>query len=111
MKEGVSEEDIMKMHADLCKMLSNPTRLKILEELKEDEKRVGELVDSTGLSQSNVSQHLGELRKRDLVESRKDGASVYYKIKYPRIMDACEIVKEVLFERLSDDKELYERGV
>lgn len=103
------EDRRYEMHADLCKMLSNPTRLKILEILDEGEKPVGELVDRTGLRQSNISQHLGELRKRGLVENRKDGPNIFYSLRFPEILDACEIIENILFKRLKDDEKVTEK--
>lgn len=110
MREKGTEEKILKLHADLCKMLSNPTRLKILENLREGEKTVSELVDEIGVRQANLSQHLAELRKRNLVNSRKEGTNVYYNIANEKITKACDLVKEVLFDQLSENRELVERG-
>ncbi len=101
---------ILQLHADLCKMLSNPTRLKILENLREDEKMVSELVEEVGVRQANLSQHLAELRKRNLVKSRKDGTNVYYKIANPKIIQACDLVREVLFDQLSENRKLVKQG-
>lgn len=103
-----NKDEIYRLHADLCQMLSNPTRLKILEKLKDEEKTVSELVDEIGVRQANLSQHLAELRKRDLVENRREGSNVYYKVAYPKVVEACNLVREVVFEQLSQTKELVE---
>lgn len=103
-------ERIAELHADLCKMLSNATRLMILEQLKEGEKSVGELVDTLGYRQSNISQHLSKMKKKDLVRGRREGSNIYYSLSYPKITEACDIIREVLFEQLEKDKELVERG-
>lgn len=105
-----SKDKIYDLHADLCKMLANPTRLKILEELKDGKKTVSDIVSSVDSSQSSVSQHLAELRKRDLVDTEKKGSNVYYSISNPKIIEACDKMKEVLFDQLSKNKELVERG-
>lgn len=102
------EERIHKMHADLCQMLSNPTRLKILENLKNGEKTVSELIEAVGVRQANLSQHLSGLRKRDIVRSRREGSNVYYKIAYPKVVKACSLIREVVFDQLSESKELVE---
>lgn len=102
------EERIHRLHADLCKMLSNCTRLKILEGLRDGEKTVGTLVEEVGVRQANLSQHLAELRKRDIVRSRREGANVYYRIAYPKVVEACELIREVVFEQLSESKDLVE---
>lgn len=107
MSEG-NKERIIELHANLCKMLSNPTRLSILESLREGEKTVSELVSEVGVRQANLSQHLAELRKSSVVRSRRDGANVYYRIAYPKIVEACDLIREVLFEQLSEEKELAE---
>lgn len=91
-------------------MLSNPTRLKIIDELKEGEKSVNELVSEIGVRQANLSQHLAEMRNRDLVRSRREGTNVYYKIAYPKIFEACDLVRNIVFEQLSESKKLVEEG-
>lgn len=105
-KSESDDERIHRMHADLCKMLSHPTRLKILEQLKDGERTVSEVVEALGESQSTVSQHLGELKKRGLVRAERDGSNMLYSITYPEIMDACEIMRDVLFKQLSENNEL-----
>jgi len=109
-KERPDDERINEMHAELCKMLSHPTRLKILRQLKGEKRTVSEIVELLETSQPTVSQHLGELKKRGLVEAERDGNSMLYSITYPKILDACDIIREVLFERLSKNQELLDRG-
>ncbi len=110
-QESLDDERIHKMHAEMCQMLSNPTRLRILEQLCDEEKTVSELVEAIGVSQSNISQHLSQLRKKRLVGSKRDGSHVYYHLTYPKIMDACKTVREVLFDQMNESKRLIERGV
>lgn len=101
-----NKEEIYKIHADLCQMLSNPTRLKILEELKDGEKTVSNLVSKVGVRQANLSQHLAELRKRNLVKNRREGANVYYKVAYPEVVEACNLMREIVYKQLSESGEL-----
>lgn len=108
MIDVASEREIMRLHAELCKMLSNPIRLEILSLLRNEEKTVSELVAATGLRQANLSQHLSLMRQRGVVAARKDGANVYYRIASAKIMRACELIREVLFEQLNDGKKLIE---
>lgn len=110
MSEEKKNDKLFQLHADLCKMLSNPTRLKILESLREGEKIVNELVDDVEVRQANLSQHLAELRKRNLVKSRKEGTNVYYKISNPKIIEACDLVREVLFDQISENTRLMRQG-
>jgi ArsR family transcriptional regulator len=94
------------MHAELCKTLSNPTRLEILNLLRDKERAVSELTALTGVRQATISQHLAVLRQSGVVSTRKDGASIFYKIANPKIIDACEIIREVLFEHLAEMEKL-----
>lgn len=106
MKRELQDDTIYERQAQLCKMLSHPTRLKILNELKQSEKTVNELVEILGISQPTVSQHLSELKQRGLVGSERDGVSVKYRLKHPEIMEACKTIRNVLFEQFSEDKKL-----
>lgn len=109
-EERPDDTRIHEMHAELCKMLSHPTRLKILEQLRQESKTVKEMVEELERSQPTVSQHLGELKKRGLVRAEREGNSKQYHIEHPKILDACDIIREVLFERLSENQELLKRG-
>lgn len=66
--------------ARLLKLVANEQRLLILCRLREGEASVGEMVDLCGLSQSSVSQHLGKLRESGLVQTRRQGTTIYYTI-------------------------------
>ncbi len=102
------EREILRLHAELCKMLSNPIRLEILNLIRDGEKTVGELVEATELRQANLSQHLASMRQRGVVMARKDGAKVYYRVANPKIVRACKLIREVLFEQLTEGKKLVE---
>jgi len=64
--------------ASLLRAMANPVRLRVLCQLAEGEKSVGELERVVEVSQSALSQHLALLRERGLVRGRRDGQSVYY---------------------------------
>lgn len=71
--------------AALLKHLSHPQRLLILCCLVDGEKSVGEIEDACGASQSAVSQFLKGMRLEELIDSRRDGKLVYYKIVDKRV--------------------------
>ncbi len=104
------DDEILRLQADLCKMLAHPLRLKILEELCEGEKNVSQLLSKVDARQPTVSQHLRELKKAELVKTRKDGAKVFYRLAHPEIMDACQIIRDVLIKRYDEDKKILEGG-
>lgn len=66
--------------AAMLKMLSHEARLLVLCDLVGAEKSAGELVESSGLSQSALSQHLAKLRDEGLVATRRDGQTIYYRL-------------------------------
>ena len=101
-----SELQLLKLQAEICKTLADPKRLMILHELREGEVSVGQLVSNLGLSQANVSQHLAILRERGVVDTRREGATIYYRLTNPRISEACDLVREVLMGQLAKNQEL-----
>lgn len=89
-------ERTLQLQADLLKAIAHPTRLRILEYLREGERCVCEITEQLELEQANVSQHLAVLKRQDLVSSRKDGLRVLYRINYPEIYDLLETSKRIL---------------
>lgn len=97
---------IYELQAEISKTLANPTRLAILHLLKDGEKTVNEIAQRLNVSQSNVSQHLAIMRQRQIVKTRKAGSTVYYRVSSPKISQACNMVREVLLEQLSQKHEM-----
>jgi len=96
----MTEEDFYCLHSDLCKTLANAKRQRILDALREGEVTVGDVVLRTGFPQANVSQHLALMRSKGLVIARRDGAHVYYSIANPKILQAFDLITEVMRESL-----------
>src|SRR5512138_1400037 len=97
---------IYELQAEVSKTMAHPLRLAILHNLKDCEKTVNELTEITGASQSNVSQHLALMRQRGIVKTRKSGQNIYYRVYSPKISQACDMVREVLIEQLSQRQEI-----
>jgi len=100
------DRKIYQLHAELCKTLSNPTRLEILSLLRDGEKSVSELAALTDVRQATISQHLAVLRQRAVVTTRKNGANIFYRIANQKIIEACDIIREVLFEQMAEMERL-----
>src|SRR5678816_2906051 len=81
--------------ARIGKALSNPHRLEILELLAQSERTVDSLATEIGLSLANTSQHLQALRQAALVESRKDGLFVHYRLASPGVFDLSKALRLV----------------
>jgi DNA-binding transcriptional ArsR family regulator len=97
---------VYELQAEISKTLANPIRLAILHSLRDKEKTVNELAMLLGIRQSNLSQHLAVLRQRGIVKTRKQGASIFYRVFNPKINQACDIVREVLMDQLRQKQEL-----
>lgn len=102
MKEAVSEDILYERQARLCQVLADPKRLRLLNELRQGERSVGELAAALQIAYPNVSQHLNVMRDAGLVATRRAGTSVFYRLAYPRIAEACDIVHEILRAQLAD---------
>jgi len=87
--------DLTKKQCEICKIFSNASRVEILVALRNNPQTVSAIVKNTGLNQSVVSQHLAILRNKNIVETEKKGSWVTYKIKYPEIMNAFNIMRGV----------------
>ena len=99
MKTILADKSLFEMQAEICKTLTNPKRIEILSVLKTDERTVTELVNALGASKANVSQHLAVMRHKGILTTRREGVNIYYRVANPKVIDACSLMKEVLFEQ------------
>jgi ArsR family transcriptional regulator len=95
-----AEDELYRMQAEFCKAMAHPKRIQILNILKEGEMSVNDLANITGIPQANLSQHLGVLRQFGLLETRRAGSKVCYRIADMRIVEACSLVRKAIGERL-----------
>ena len=92
--------------ARIGKALSNPHRLEILELLAQSERTVDSLATEIGLSLANTSQHLQVLRQAALVDSRKDGLFVYYRLAGAEVFELSRVLRTVADGRLAEFERL-----
>jgi DNA-binding transcriptional ArsR family regulator len=92
--------------AQLFRVLGHPVRIRILELLSDGERAVGDLQAELNLDSSGTSQHLAALRQRGVLESRRAGTSVYYRIRDPRVTQLLAVAKQILTSALSDSHAL-----
>ena len=92
--------EIYRLHAEFCKALSDANRLLIISELSRGELPVNELTRRLGLQQSNVSKHLAFLRETGLVNTRREGSSINYRLADARIFEAISLLRAVQSEVL-----------
>jgi len=84
------------------KLLSEPMRIRILDQLREGEQSVGSLAETLDTSQQNVSKHLQALYGGGAVGRRKEGNTVFYEIADQSLLEMCEVVCEAVEQRISD---------
>jgi DNA-binding transcriptional ArsR family regulator len=89
--------------ADLFKALANPSRIRVLELLSEGERSVGEMQPLVGTELSHLSHQLGLLRRAGLVVTRKEGSTVYYRVKDPVLVDLLRVAKQLLLHTLTEN--------
>jgi rhodanese-related sulfurtransferase/DNA-binding transcriptional ArsR family regulator len=93
---------LFEQFARVARALANPHRLQLVELLAQGERRVDELARQTGLSMANTSQHLQSLRHGGLVESRRDGTAIYYRLADERVFRLWQAIREVGEARLAE---------
>lgn len=99
-------ERIYVLHAELCKVFSHPYRLRIIDVLRDGELPVTAIARATGSSLTNVSQHLGLMRRQGILTYRRQGKSLLYRLTNPRLAEAFDILRELLVERIRAEHEL-----
>jgi ArsR family transcriptional regulator len=97
---------IYALKAEFFRTLGHPARVRLLQALREGEQTVGALQAALDLDSSGTSQHLAALRKQGLVTGRREGTSVYYRLRDPRILDLLELAKAIIAAGLEDNRAL-----
>jgi len=97
---------VVKLMADFFKTLSHPVRIKILHVLERGERCVCEMIDELDIEQSNLSQHLGVMKKQGIIDSRKDGQRVIYRIIYPSVLEVVSAAEKTLSEQIGHSQSI-----
>ncbi|WP_008825874.1 ArsR/SmtB family transcription factor [Haloplasma contractile] len=103
----MNEKELYKMHADFCKFMGNEKRIEILFLLGDSELRVEELANKMEIRVSNVSQHLAVMREKGVVETRREGTKIYYKLTNPKILEACIMMRDIMFSNINKTLEKF----
>ncbi len=94
---------LLALHAEMCKVFSNDVRLRILDLLRTGEWAVQEVADALGLPIGTVSPHLLMMKRRRVLESRRDGVSIRYRLANPKLIKAFDLIHEILLEQLKKE--------
>ena len=90
--------------ANVFKSLSHPTMLQIVKLLKEKPLCVCDILPQIDSEQSNTSQHLSVLKNQGIVESKKDGPMVIYRIKSPEVYEMIDIAENIILKQMEETK-------
>jgi len=88
--------------ASLFQALSHPTRIAILEVLRDGELSAGTIQDRLAIEQSNLSQHLAILRSRQVVANRREGNQVFYSLRGPVLVEVLDIMRRYFQANLTE---------
>ena len=94
-------QEITQLHADICSALADPNRILLLYALAEKPHNVSDLSEEVGTNQPTTSRHLKILRDAGLVIAERQGANVEYRLADTRLIDALNLLRLVLRDRLS----------
>lgn len=92
--------------ASLFRVLGHPARIRILELLGEGERSVGALQADLGLDSGGTSQHLAALRRVGVVQSRREGTTVFYRVDDKRVFDLLATGRDIITRRLGEQQSL-----
>lgn len=111
MKDPQLTREITRLHADFCSALADARRLLLIYALHEGPKNVTELTEIIDASQPAVSRHLKMLRERGLVNAEREGVTVTYSLADERLIQALDLLRAVMRDRLTARAELVESAI
>lgn len=101
MVESSLPQEVTQLHADICSALADPRRILLLYALAETPNNVSDLAEEVGISQPAASRHLKILRERGLVRAVRQGASMEYTLADNRLIEALDLLRSVLRDRIA----------
>ena len=99
-------QKIFQMQCEICKSLGHPLRLQIVDILNKGESPASDLLASIGISKGSLSKHMSLLLHGGIVQSRREGRKVFYRLTDPEIHKACAIMRSILYRRLKQGEKL-----
>jgi DNA-binding transcriptional ArsR family regulator len=93
---------LRRVEADFFRTLGHPVRVRVVELLRDGEMTVGDIQAELGIDSSGTSQHLAAMRRQGILEARKEGTSVHYRVRDPRIFQLLESARQVIGSHLEE---------
>lgn len=104
------QDSLRRFKANIFQALSHPTRIAIVELLRDGEKSAGYLIERLGVEQANASQHLAVLRAKQIVLSRKEGNQAFYTVRDPLLIDVLDIMRRYFQTHLTESLAMLEEA-
>lgn len=95
-------QQVHRIKADFFRTLGHPARVRILELLRDGELTVGRLQAELEIDSSGTSQHLAAMRRQGLLDSRRAGTSIYYRVRDPRTFQLLETARQLISSHLEE---------
>lgn len=106
-KSGDLPQDALRrFKADVFSVLAHPTRIHIIECLRDGEMPVGSIIEQIGVEPANASQHLSVLRAKRLVTTRKEGNQVFYSLRDPLLIEVLDTMRQYFRAHLEESLEM-----
>jgi DNA-binding transcriptional ArsR family regulator len=99
-------QKIFEMQCEICKALGHPLRLAIVNRLRDQDTSATDLLAELEISKANLSKHMALLTRSGIVDSRREGRQLYYRLTDPEIHQACAIMRSILYRRLKAGEKL-----
>ncbi len=96
------QDALRQFKAEFFQALAHPTRIAIIEQLRDGELQAGALIERLGIEQANASQHLAVLRGKNILLSRKSGNQVFYSVRNPLIIEVLDLMRRYFHEHMSE---------
>ncbi len=101
---------LRRFKSEIFQALANPTRIAIVELLRDGEMSTGKLIERLGIEQANASQHLAILRAKQIVVNRRVGNQVFYSIRDPALIEVLDILRRYFYSQLSSTIDMLEQA-
>jgi ArsR family transcriptional regulator len=95
-------QDLRRFKAEIFQALAHPTRIAIVEALRDGELSAGQIIAQLGLEQANASQHFAVLRSKQVIMNRKEGNQVFYSLRDPVLIEVLDVLKRYFSSQLTE---------
>ena len=96
------QDALRKFKAQVFQALAHPTRIAIIEALRDGELPAGKLLELLQVEQANLSQHLAVLRSKQVLVNRKVGNQVFYAVRDPVLIEVLDLLRQYFFSHLNE---------